>query len=163
MYLLKYYQQFVEQFGKIDILNLHTFTCRVDGMRNDDIAFFVSNLTEDKMGRPVGAYKRWRDSNIWVFYSLGDDTQDEATLHDLLRTDLEACGASIEESLAHDCWRYFPHVSPADFKAGFYEQIEAVNGKNKTYLTGEIMGFSSVEGVASYSYALVDRFFSNRA
>jgi len=41
--------------------------------------------------------------------------------------------------------------------------MEGLQGINRTYYGGEIMGFSAVEGSASYSYALVDRFFGEGA
>ena len=69
----------------------------------------------------------------------------------------------VDEVLRHEVWRYFPHVSPEEFKQGFYHRMEGLQGLNHTYYGGEILGFSSVEGSASYSYALMDRFFGEGA
>ena len=152
-----------ELFNKIEFLNLHTFTARVSNMGRYDLAFFRDNVTADKIGSPVGAFRRWRDSDIWVFYTLGSETHARDELEQILRRDLETCGCKVEEVIRHELWRYFPHVSPEEFKAGFYPRMEALQGQNKTYYGGEIMGFSSVEGTALYSYSLVDRFFTENA
>lgn len=146
-------------FEQVEMLNLHTFTARVSKMGRYDLAFFRDNVTQDRAGRPVGAFRRWRDSDIWVYYSLANHGQTKEQLQEFLLNDLAACGAHVHEVIRHEQWRYFPHVSPENFKKGFYPRLEALQGVHNTYFGGEIMGFSSVEGTANYSYSLVERFF----
>ena len=54
---------------------------------------------------------------------------------------------------------YFPHVFSEDYAAGWYDKVEAMQGKYDTYYAGEIMAFGDMDETAEYSRELVDRFF----
>jgi oxygen-dependent protoporphyrinogen oxidase len=73
--------------------------------------------------------------------------------------DLRHLGARLEEVLAARRWRYFPHVTSEVMAGGFYDELERLQGTNRTYYAGEIMSFSTVELCAQYSRDLVARFF----
>jgi len=96
---------------------------------------------------------------IWTLYALSDWSHDDEAALAIVRGDLKAVGSEMGTLHRHDTWEFFPHVSPEDFRAGFYQKLEALQGIQNTYITGEMIGSASVESVASYSTDLVQRFF----
>ena len=54
---------------------------------------------------------------------------------------------------------YFPHVFSEDYAAGWYDKVEAMQGKYDTYYAGEVMSFGDMDETAEYSRELVERFF----
>ena len=54
---------------------------------------------------------------------------------------------------------YFPHVFSADYADGWYDKVEAMQGKYDTFYAGEIMAFGDMDETAEYSRELVERFF----
>jgi hypothetical protein len=56
-------------------------------------------------------------------------------------------------------WDYFPQVSQTALDAGFYDDLEGIQGQNNTYYTGGLMSFELIEKTLEYSKALVGRFF----
>lgn len=69
--------------------------------------------------------------------------------------------ASIDENQwsTYDRWPYFQHVCSEEIAAGFYDELEELQGKHRTYYTGAAMNFELVEKVVEYSKALVEREF----
>ena len=67
---------------------------------------------------------------------------------------------SVERIELSRPWRYFPHVSSADLGAGFQERLEALQGHQRTFYTGEIFSFSMVEAVVAHARKIVDRHFA---
>ena len=60
--------------------------------------------------------------------------------------------------------RYFPRVSLADMASfdggpGWYDQVEALQGQNHTYLCHGVLSFELVERVARYARDLVEHRF----
>lgn len=68
-------------------------------------------------------------------------------------------GFEIDREYTSVKWKYFPHVTSEDLRDGFYQKLEGLQGQNNTYLTGEIMNFSCIEGVCEYSQYLVNKYF----
>ena len=58
-----------------------------------------------------------------------------------------------------DHWRYFPHVSSEDIVGGFYRDFERLQGNRRTWYTGELLAFPTVEHVVGYSRGMVDTHF----
>lgn len=52
-----------------------------------------------------------------------------------------------------------PHVVTADYAAGWYDRVEALQGVYDTFYAGEIMSFGNMDETAEYSRELVERFF----
>ena len=105
-------------------------------------------------------YQRWPDTPLDTLYALGDPGMTEETVTEMLSEDLVRMGASLDRVVHVRRWRYFPHVSPTAMAGGYYEQLEGLQGANRTYFAGEIMSFASVELCARYSEALVQRHFA---
>uniref|UniRef100_A0A7S1PDG9 Amine oxidase domain-containing protein n=1 Tax=Vitrella brassicaformis TaxID=1169539 RepID=A0A7S1PDG9_9ALVE len=58
-----------------------------------------------------------------------------------------------------DFWTYFPHVSGEELRAGFYQRLEALQGKKKTYWTGGLLNYDTVGTSMDYSRYLIDTYF----
>lgn len=121
--------------------------------------FVPARFTAEQQGHLMLWYQRWDDAPLDTLYVLGDPRMDEQTIAELVSADLDRMGASLERVVQSRRWRYFPHVSPADMGGGYYEQLEGLQGRNRTYYAGEVMSFASVELCARYSQALVRRYF----
>ena len=147
-------------FGQIRTLDYQTVTVTVQGLGQRGLVFFMDNLTSDRAGHVVCGYRRWKDSDVWALYVMSDGTHDDATVLGNVEADLKAVGAQLQQVWRHDKWDFYPHVTPEAFRAGFYPEIEALQGRNHTFIVGEIMAAASVESVARYSRDLVQRHFS---
>ena len=110
-------------------------------------------------GHPVFWYKRYADTNIYTVYVLSDFSVSDQIIHQNLIDTVEMLGGrlvSIEKSVK---WKYFPHVDTTDMQNGYYPKLEALQGVQNTYYTGELLNFSMVELTAAYAKDLVERFF----
>jgi hypothetical protein len=56
-------------------------------------------------------------------------------------------------------WRYFPQVPQAAIDAGFYDDLEYMQGLHGTYYAGGLLNFELVEKAMEYSKALVAKHF----
>jgi hypothetical protein len=111
------------------------------------------------MGEPMFAYRRWPGTDLVFFYAFGmpdDRERNEAGV----RRIVQRHGGSVERVELSRPWRYFPHVSSADLGAGFQERLEALQGQQRTFYTGEIFSFSMVEAVVAHARKIVDRHFA---
>ena len=110
-------------------------------------------------GRLVFSYTRYADSPLTILYAQADAQTSDDLIIERLREDVTRLGGRMGDVVAHERWRYFPHVSPATFAAGFYDKLEALQGDGGVYFAGEVMSFSSVEAVCRYSCELTERYF----
>ena len=65
----------------------------------------------------------------------------------------------IKEDLYAQESYYCPHVSSEDYKNGWYEKLEAIQGTNNTYYAGEILSFGDMEDTCAASKDIIGRFF----
>jgi hypothetical protein len=72
---------------------------------------------------------------------------------------LEGAAARITGQHMHKVWPYFPHVGLTDFRAGFYDQLESLQGFRHTYYSSSLLAFETVGTTVAYSRGLVDRYF----
>ncbi len=121
--------------------------------------FVPARFTSDQRGHLMLWYQRWDDAPLDTLYVLGTPSMTLGTVAGLVSEDLDRMGASLERVVDTRRWRYFPHVNPSDMASGYYEQLEGLQGSNRTYYAGEVMSFASVELCARYSEDLVRRFF----
>jgi hypothetical protein len=122
--------------------------------------FFPQHFTPDTRGRLMFAYKRWVDSNLRLFYAFAmPSSSPEETAEEVKRTVRNLGGNVIQVHRIHS-WRYFPHVTETEIKAGFYNQLESLQGQKRTYYIGEALAMGTVETVVAYSRAMVARYFT---
>lgn len=59
----------------------------------------------------------------------------------------------------YEQWPYFGHVSPKDFKEGFFRDLEELQAHRNTYWVGGFTNFELVEAIVCYAKALVEKHF----
>jgi hypothetical protein len=59
-------------------------------------------------------------------------------------------------------WAYFPHVPYAAVDAGFYRELEDLQGANRTFYCGGLLAFELVETIAEHSHWLVQTHFAGK-
>lgn len=67
--------------------------------------------------------------------------------------------ASKEDILHYDIWKYFYHVSTDDFKAGYFDRLEAMQGQHNTFYNMGLNSFELIEPIARYSKYLVTKYY----
>jgi hypothetical protein len=60
-------------------------------------------------------------------------------------------------------WPYFQHVHEDTMRAGFYTDLEALQGKQNTFYVGGVTNFELIEPIVRYAKHLVARHFPARA
>ena len=103
--------------------------------------------------------RQHRDVDVFTIYQQLDDIVGEQDATALLFGDVTAMGAQDAKVIAARTWSYFPHVSTADIRGGFYESMNALQGRYGTYYVGSVMNMETVEHTAQFSAQLVDRCF----
>lgn len=122
--------------------------------------FWEENLRRQAIGEPMFAYRRWPKSDLVLFYAFGTGDDDREMIEAGVRRVVQRHGGSVERIELFKPWRYFPHVGSTDLAAGFQERLEALQGRQRTFYTGEIFCFSMVEAVVSHARKTVDRYFA---
>lgn len=146
-------------FSAIRTYDYHVLLCRISGLPTGSGAL-PANFLHKRYGHPLLWYRRTGDDPLCAVYVLGDGTLTQAEIERICATDFEHLDARLEEVVTARRWEYFPHVDAPTMAAGFYDEVEALQGTNRTYYAGEVMSFATVEQCARYSRDLVDRFFA---
>ncbi len=145
-------------FSEIDYYDYWVLLAETTGLP-PGAGFVPARFGPDQRGHLMLWYQRWPDTPLDTLYALGDPRMTQETVAELLAEDLQRMGASLDRVVHARRWRYFPHVSPRAMADGYYEQMEGLQGANRTYFAGEVMSFASIELCARYSEALVRRHF----
>lgn len=147
-----------ELFSQIIHCDYRTYACVIEGFPKQT-GYAAGNFTTTRKGYPVFWYERYQDTDLFTFYILGDwsisDEAVQAHIEDLIRP----LGGRLERVHTIARWKYFPHVSGEDMRQGYFDKLEALQGKKHTYYAGELLNFSTVDLSASYAKQLVERFF----
>ena len=142
-----------------------------------DVSYYiVDNMVPERMGHVMVYYRRWvnePDRPIVTYilrhhktYNGGKELDYEATLPLAYqdRKDFD-CPPEMVDGKPNVIYKfqpyYFPHVYSEDYKDGWYDKVEARQGKNNTYYGGEIMSFGDRDETCEYSRDLVSRFFAD--
>ena len=153
-------------FSKIDYERYDVLAVETKPEDHPEISYYVfDNMTPERLGHLMVYYRRWRDTKDQVIttYALRKhkntaeipyDTVKNTVLEDLKTMRNPAANVVNEWSVY-----YFPHVFSEDYAAGWYDKVEAMQGKYDTYYAGEVMSFGDMDETAEYSRELVDRFF----
>lgn len=114
-----------------------------------------------EMGRPWAFTQQYADSELVQFYTRVDRPQDtHAAVIAAIGNYVNALGATLPERyFTYDEWNYFPHVNVHEFRDGFYDRLEALQGRLNTYYCGGIAAFELVETVVQYSRHVVESDF----
>ena len=147
-----------ELFSKVQFVDYRTYVLRLKNFTKLD-GYFPGNLNASRQGHPVFWYHQHPESELYTFYVMADFKISDEEVQENLREIIGKMGGEVQD--VHDVfhWKYFPHVSPEEMAAGYYDRLEARQGKGGLYFTGEFLNFSTVGHSAQYSQSLVERFF----
>lgn len=121
-------------------------------------------------GYPFIFGKQWKEADLTLFYAPIAKPVDRTEIRKLMEDTLEQSSRGHPDTSWRgwedyaDWPRYFPHVSLEDMRsfdggAGWYDQVEAIQGRQDTYVCHGIMSFELVERVMRYARDLVDHRF----
>ena len=155
-----------ELFSKIDYERYDVLAVETKPEDHPEISYYVfDNMVPAKLGHLMVYYRRWRDTKDQVIttYALRKHKDMEEVPYDVCRQtvldDLKVMGNPASNVINEWSVYYFPHVFSEDYKNGWYEKVEAMQGKYRTFYAGEIMSFGDMDETAEYSRELVERFF----
>lgn len=164
-------------FSKIDYERYDTQAFLVEKDKYPDVSYYVvDNMVPERLGHVMIYYRRWNKEpdQPLVSYVLrhhrtanGGKELDYETTKKGVYEDMKKLGRPLEmvdgkEHVINEFQSYyFPHVYSEDYQAGWYDKVEAMQGKNNTYYAGEIMSFGDMDEVSEYSHDLVERFFAD--
>ena len=111
-------------------------------------------------------YHRWEDLKAdcpSTVYALRNHMGSADVAYDdtirMMCEDMKICGFPVEERLYEQESYYCPHVSPQDYADGWYDKLDAMQGKQNTWFAGEIISFGDMEDTCAASKDLIERFF----
>ena len=156
-----------ELFSKIIHEKYVDFIAKFDKDQGPTISGYIfDNMTPERLGHAMVYYHRWEDLGPncpSVVYALRNhqgspDTPYDTTIQ-YMEEDMATCGFPVKERLYEQETYYCPHVSPKDYADGWYDKLEAMQGKQNTWYAGEVLGFGDMEDTCAASKDLVERFF----
>ena len=153
-------------FSKIDYERYTVQAFTTEPEKHPEISYYVfDNMVKERLGHLMVYYRRWKDSKTQMIttYALRKHKEMKEIPYEecnkIVLEDLEIMNNPAKE--IHNKWTvyYFPHVFCEDYADGWYDKVEAMQGKYDTYYAGEIMSFGDMDETAEYSRELVERFF----
>jgi protoporphyrinogen oxidase len=159
-------------FSKIDYERYDTEACIIEKDKYPDQSYYVmENMEPQNLGHVMIYYHRWfnePDQPI-INYVLRHRKGGEELNYDQCCAntidDMKKLGCPVREEngkpmiINKGKWYYFPHVYSEDYAAGWYDKVEAMQGKNSTFYAGEIMSFGDMDETVEFSHDLVERYF----
>ncbi len=122
-------------------------------------AFLKDNQRPASIGHVVTIGKVFPSADVYTFYQNLPEGMTREQAMALLHADVAALGGHVDAVIARDVWNYFPHVSTANADAGFYHDLEALQGDRATYYVNSLVAFEDVEHTAAYARELVEQRF----
>jgi len=153
-------------FSRIDYerYDVQAFTTTPEN--HPEISYYVfDNMVPERLGHLMVYYRRWKDdkSQMLTTYALRKHKNSAEIPYEKCRQMVQDDLKTMHNPAAeiHNEWSvyYFPHVFSEDYANGWYDKVEAMQGKYDTYYAGEIMSFGDMDETAEYSRELVERFF----
>jgi hypothetical protein len=128
------------------------------GLESGEALFFHGNANPSRINH-VDVWANNDPASPFVGYQIADNESSLSTLDQVLGQDVASRGGQLETVLLHQEWDYFPHVSPAALRRGFYYQVDALQGKRHTFYVGSTLAFETVEHSARQANALIRQHF----
>lgn len=109
-------------------------------------------------GHPWGVSKMWPDKDVVLYYNVVQEGMTPERIGQLNAEDTNRMGGVLGEPIQQAKWEYyFPHVTSRDIANGWFEEVDALQGSNRTWYTGGAMATETVEPILQYSKALANR------
>lgn len=155
-----------ELFSKIEYERYDVLACLIKEGQYPPISYYMfDNMQLKRLGHLMVYYCRWRGETDQVIttYALRKHKDGKEIPYEeckkMVLDDMKICGSEVEKVINEQSWYYFPHVFSDDYRNGWYEKVEGMQGKNNTYYAGEVMAFGDMDETSQYSKELVYRFF----
>ena len=155
-----------ELFSKIDYERYDVLAVETKPEDHPEISYYVfENMQKERLGHLMVYYRRWKDTKDQVIttYALRKHKDTKEIPYDeckkMVLEDLKIMKNPASNVVNEWSVYYFPHVFSEDYAAGWYDKVEAMQGKYDTFYAGEIMSFGDMDETAEYSRELVERFF----
>lgn len=151
-----------DYLGKIRYQNFNVYAFVIQGELKG-CGSILENLSEDRKGHILLWDARWPNKQegeqLVILYAYHPPEDSPKTALEYIQEDLAQLG--IAEARLYQCrqWRHCPYVDSKTLQQGFYDKMEAIQGKGHIYLSGEIMNTLSIENAIKNSQHLLDRFF----
>jgi len=130
------------------------------GLPTNEVLFFDGNAHPDRINHVDVWANRDAAHPAYVGYQIADPSLSLPELGATLGSDVAGQGGQLGDVLLQQEWvDYFPHVSTAAMQNGFYERMEALQGRNNTFYVGGSLSFETVEHSARYAQSLVRTWF----
>jgi len=149
-------------FDKIQYEAVRVYAFKVGGARLNS-GIIPDNLRIEQRGHVIAWFHRKRrypiKNDLIMVYAMENKDKSDKEMHDMVLDDLSVYKFDKLELYSYRSWHVFPHVDSEVLRNGFYEKLEAMQGKKNTYYSGEIMSSITVERCADYSEHLVNQYF----
>ncbi len=153
-------------FDKIEYERYDVMAVETKPEDHPEISYYVfDNMVPERLGHLMVYYRRWKDSKDQVIttYALRKHKNTAEIPYEKVKEtvleDLKVMKNPASNVVNEWTTYYFPHVFSEDYAAGWYDDVEAMQGKYDTYYAGEVMSYGDMDETAEYSRELVERFF----
>jgi hypothetical protein len=155
-----------ELFGKIIHEKYVSMATRQEKGKCPEISgYLFDNMVPDRLGHLMVYYHRWSDipDQPIITYALRNHEGSSDVSYEFTRKtcldDMALCGFPVKKVEIEEESYYCPHVSCKDYADGWYDKIDAQQGKDNTYFGGEVLAFGDMEETCEASKDLIGRFF----
>ncbi|UKI49142.1 MAG: hypothetical protein L6U99_10275 [Clostridium sp.] len=89
-----------------------------------------------RLGHTMIYFVKWPmdEEQVVTLYAIGDKSLKTSEISKMLYDDMEICGYPIRNIVLEKDWYYFPHINTANYLAGWYRDVEALQGNLNTFL-----------------------------
>lgn len=122
----------------------------------------LDNLSSDRQGHIMIWDSRWNASEeegMIILYAYDPPKGSRLSPLEYIKEDLSRLGIGNSRLYQAKAWRHCPYVNTHVLEEGFYNKMDAMQGKNNVFLAGEIMSVLSIENCIQYSEYLLDQYF----
>ena len=148
---------FLNQFNYI---HYHSFLTKASPFPSQ-LGYFPA-WAEDANKRnsyPLCWFQPYKDDPYVLIYSISEEGTPLEEIEECIKIVLAKMGITIKNFEEKKSWKYFPHFSTNLVDAGIFEDIEALQGVNNIYWTGEYLSFATIEHSARHAADLVRKYF----
>lgn len=149
-------------FSRVNYYDYYTTAVRAPGLEPG--ICYVPILKGDKVVDPPFEFpclfvRHYADSDVAIFYTFTPEPRSVSEIEAAIGEMLRRMGSPMGEVIETRKWEYFPHVGSLDMAAGWFDRVEALQGRERTWYTGGQLDFDIVEGAVSFSKHVVDTWF----
>lgn len=121
-------------------------------------SYFCHNFDKDGHLLLLYSSKPDKPGPLLTAYAAGD--LPIKALKAQIDADLKQAGFKAERLFAYKQWQTFPHVTGAEIKNGFYDQVDARQGQHGIYFSGSLTCFPTLDKLTLYLSDFANRYFS---